>query len=225
MKRVSSFEASKFKITNEQYLEFVLDGGYHSREYWSEEGWEWVQFKQANHPLFWVCPMNCKSGCGSVLAQYSHCQERHFGKKELDHFTEYCSLSRKYKNNELASLTSSRETSSASSSSSSDDDSREKRLGLLDNSKVVTFKFRLMFDVVDMPRNWPVEVNYHEAKAYCAWKGKAYRLLTEAEHHAIRDQDVLDLNPSSDIIYQAKFKANHNMTYGSSTVLIKLKFL
>lgn len=44
-----------------------------------------------------------------------------------------------------------------------------------------------MYDVVSMPSNWPVEVNYHEAKAYCAWKGGDYRLLSEAEHHAIRD--------------------------------------
>lgn len=44
-----------------------------------------------------------------------------------------------------------------------------------------------MYDVVSMPSNWPVEVNYHEAKAYCAWKGGYYRLLSEAEHHAIRD--------------------------------------
>ena len=45
-----------------------------------------------------------------------------------------------------------------------------------------------------MPWSWPVDVNYHEAKAYCAWKSEkdglrgseAYRLITEAEHHLIR---------------------------------------
>jgi len=48
-----------------------------------------------------------------------------------------------------------------------------------------------MFDIIDMPSNWPVEVNFHEAKAFCNWKGKGYRLLTEAEHHAIRDIEVI----------------------------------
>lgn len=47
-----------------------------------------------------------------------------------------------------------------------------------------------MFDNVEMPKNWPVEVNYHEAKAFCNWKGKGYRVLSEAEHHAIRDNEV-----------------------------------
>ena len=47
-----------------------------------------------------------------------------------------------------------------------------------------------MFDILEMPWTWPVEINYHEAKAYCAWKGKDYRLLTEAEHNAIRGYQV-----------------------------------
>lgn len=75
-----------------------------------------------------------------------------------------------------------------------------------------------MFDIVDMPKNWPVEVNYHEAKAYCKWKGEGFRVLTEAEHHAIRENEVLDLETSSDIIYKINSEVNHNMAYGSSTV-------
>ena len=42
-----------------------------------------------------------------------------------------------------------------------------------------------MFDVVALPPCWPVEVNYHEAKAYCAWRGPHFRLLAEAEYHAL----------------------------------------
>jgi len=52
--------------------------------------------------------------------------------------------------------------------------------------------------VVDMPWSWPAEVTYHEAKAFAAWQSQregmapespeAYRMLTEAEHHALRDQ-------------------------------------
>jgi len=46
-----------------------------------------------------------------------------------------------------------------------------------------------------MDWNIPVDVNYYEAKAYCAWKSqqdslldtdRAYRLITEAEHNLIR---------------------------------------
>jgi hypothetical protein len=84
---VSAFEASKYKITNEQFLEFVLADGYRTREFWSNEGWEWVQFKQASHPLFWVCPMQCKSGCGSALAPYTHCQARLFTSEQLRSFS------------------------------------------------------------------------------------------------------------------------------------------
>ncbi|CAF0779293.1 unnamed protein product [Brachionus calyciflorus] len=188
--KVSAFEASQFKITNEQFLEFVLDDGYKNRDYWSEEGWEWVQFKKATHPLFWVCPMKCKSGCGGVLSSYSHCQQHHFTKDQVELFNS--------------------------------SDSKEKMKKFFDDKnqndlvRKFPFKYRLMFNIVEMPQNWPVEVNYHEAKAFCKWKGAGYRCITEAEHHAIRDYDVLDLNTSNDIIYQLHSKVNHNMAYGSS---------
>jgi putative 4-mercaptohistidine N1-methyltranferase len=53
-----------------------------------------------------------------------------------------------------------------------------------------------------MPQDWPVCVNFHEAKAYCAWRTEQeqsplpYRLLTEAEHHVLRDErmDTANLN-------------------------------
>ena len=53
-------------------------------------------------------------------------------------------------------------------------------------------RFRAVFEVMDMPMDWPVEVNYHEAKAFCAWKGPEYRLPTEAEHHVMRGPQVCD---------------------------------
>lgn len=59
------------------------------------------------------------------------------------------------------------------------------------------YKLRTIFKVVDMPWDWPVDVNYYEAKAFCRWKthkdgsptSEPYRLLTEAEHHLIRDKE------------------------------------
>ena len=47
-----------------------------------------------------------------------------------------------------------------------------------------------MFDVISMPWDWPAEVNYHEAKAFCTWKGNGYRLPLEAEHHVMRGPQV-----------------------------------
>lgn len=44
-----------------------------------------------------------------------------------------------------------------------------------------TFHYRAMFDEMYMPLDFPVEVNAHEAWAYCKWKGKEWRLLSEAE--------------------------------------------
>ncbi len=54
------------------------------------------------------------------------------------------------------------------------------------------YKLRMIFEIVDMQLNLPACVNFHEAKAYCAWRserdgGTPYHLLTEAEHNTIRD--------------------------------------
>jgi 5-histidylcysteine sulfoxide synthase/putative 4-mercaptohistidine N1-methyltranferase len=57
------------------------------------------------------------------------------------------------------------------------------------------YQLRTLFEVVPMPWSWPVIANYHEAKAYAAWRaemdglGRPYRLLTEAEHHLLRDAE------------------------------------
>uniref|UniRef100_A0A0B7B1Y1 Sulfatase-modifying factor enzyme domain-containing protein n=1 Tax=Arion vulgaris TaxID=1028688 RepID=A0A0B7B1Y1_9EUPU len=72
--KVPPFEASQFLITNAEFLEFVERGSYLNSELWTEEGWKWVQYRQARHPAFWCCEQDCKSGCGSDLASYSHCK-------------------------------------------------------------------------------------------------------------------------------------------------------
>lgn len=86
------------------------------------------------------------------------------------------------------------------------------------------FNLRTVFEIVNMPWDWPVDVNYYEAKAFCRWKvrkrisakrpienkslishttltfgpktaeegsptSQPYRVLTEAEHHLIRNRD------------------------------------
>jgi len=51
------------------------------------------------------------------------------------------------------------------------------------------YQLRCMTELIDMPWNWPVEVNQLEAKAFCNWKaemtGKPIRLPIEAEWHAL----------------------------------------
>ncbi|HLP05842.1 MAG TPA: 5-histidylcysteine sulfoxide synthase [Paludibacter sp.] len=103
---VEDFHASKFLVSNGEFLQFVNDKGYHTHYFWTTEGWNWRNFKQAEMPLFWR-----KAGNEYFL--------------------------------------------------------------------------RLVAEEIPMPWNWPVEVNYLEAKAFCNWKtareGKTFRLPTEAE--------------------------------------------
>lgn len=53
------------------------------------------------------------------------------------------------------------------------------------------WSLRLMTEEIAMPWDWPVEVNYHEAKAFCQWKsgrdGQPIRLPTEDEWTRLYD--------------------------------------
>ncbi len=53
-----------------------------------------------------------------------------------------------------------------------------------------TYQYRAMLEVIDMPWNWPVDINCLEAKAFCNWKseqmGVHIRMPTEAEWHKLR---------------------------------------
>jgi 5-histidylcysteine sulfoxide synthase len=46
------------------------------------------------------------------------------------------------------------------------------------------FRLRALFEEIDMPWAWPVEVTWHEAHAYSRFRGA--RLLTELEHQRLR---------------------------------------
>lgn len=124
---IKPFKASKYLVSNREYLEFVDAGGYETKEYWSEEGWNWTQFRKAGHPVYWV-----------------------------------------------------------------------------ENGD--TYKYRAMLEVIDMPWDWPVDINYLEAKAFCNWKsaqtGKHIRMPTEAEWYKLRaladtDQPYWDSAPGN----------------------------
>src|SRR5699024_4518379 len=103
---VPAFEASRLLVSNGEFLPFVEADGYNAPEYWTEEGQQWLDYRKASHPTFWV----------------SHDNDWHL---------------------------------------------------------------RLMTEEVPMRWNWPVEVNAHEARAFCRWKsgqtGKPVRLPSEDE--------------------------------------------
>lgn len=81
------------------------------------------------------------------------------------------------------------------------------------------YDLRLCFEVVSMQWNWPVIINYHEAKAFCEWKssieGKSYRLPTEAEHQAMRMASNLKNDDRQSLIVPPPF--NVNLRYGSES--------
>jgi 5-histidylcysteine sulfoxide synthase/putative 4-mercaptohistidine N1-methyltranferase len=136
---IKPFRASKFLVSNQEFLQFVEAGGYLAREYWTEEGWSWRNYRDAGHPLFWI-----KTDDGN-------------------------------------------------------------------------WKFRTMLEIIDMPWNWPVEVNYLEAKAFVNWKsklsGKKIRLPTEEEWYHFRDMHQIPDQP-----YWNKAPGNINLEYFASSV-------
>ncbi|ENW29718.1 5-histidylcysteine sulfoxide synthase [Acinetobacter lwoffii] len=133
---VAAFAASKYLVSNQEFLAFVEADGYQTEHYWNEEGLGWLQFSQAAHPCFW----------------------------------------------------------------------RKTELG---------WSLRLMLEEVPMPWDWPVEVNYHEAKAFCQWKSqqleKTIRLPTEDEWYRL--YAVSDLDPD----LPSPPQANIELKYGTSS--------
>lgn len=59
---VREHRASKYLVSNAEFLEFVEAGGYRDPQWWTEEGWTWVAFeregglsgKPKDHPRWWV---------------------------------------------------------------------------------------------------------------------------------------------------------------------------
>ncbi|MGA1938997.1 5-histidylcysteine sulfoxide synthase [Arcobacter sp. YIC-310] len=51
---IKDFKASKYLVSNGEFLEFVKEGGYNKPDLFTEEGKEWLDFSQAKHPTFWL---------------------------------------------------------------------------------------------------------------------------------------------------------------------------
>ena len=132
-KKVQKFKAAQFLTSNREFLGFIDENGYHTKRYWTEEGWKWVNFEKAESPRFWI-----KDESG--------------------------------------------------------------------------YRLRLVWEEVPMPWNWPVELNYLEAKAFCNWKsekdGKKYRLPSEEEWHRMHDVSNIPDQP-----YWDKAPGNINLEH------------
>jgi len=50
---VEPFSISRTSVTQDEFLAFVEDRGYHRIELWSEAGWWWRQNENAEHPVYW----------------------------------------------------------------------------------------------------------------------------------------------------------------------------
>ncbi|MEL4307920.1 ergothioneine biosynthesis protein EgtB [Joostella sp. CR20] len=50
---VNNYKISNKLVTNQEYLEFINDGGYQNFNYWHAEGWDWVQKNNITAPLYW----------------------------------------------------------------------------------------------------------------------------------------------------------------------------
>ena len=78
------------------------------------------------------------------------------------------------------------------------------------------YQLRSMAQQIDMPWDWPVEVNYLEAKAFCNWKaqqtGLPIRLPTEEEWYLLRDRLGLPDQPDWE-----KAPGNINLEYWASS--------
>jgi len=50
---VRPFRIARAPVTNSEFAEFVEDGGYERREFWSEADWQWRERTAAEHPVYW----------------------------------------------------------------------------------------------------------------------------------------------------------------------------
>ncbi len=110
---VPSFQVSQTLVSNQEFLAFINDEGYHNQAYWTQEGQDWLHYTKATMPRFWL-------------------------RKNGEYFQ------------------------------------------------------RNLTEEIPLPLNWPVEVNYLEAKAFCNWlskkKSQYIRLPIEAEWLLLRDE-------------------------------------
>ncbi len=135
---VPRFSASKFLVSNREYLGFMEDGGYGTDRWWSEEGLAWRTYNQAGKPEFW-------------------------------------------------------------------------------RGEPGAYRLRLMACEISLPMDWPVEVCYLEAEAFCNWlsekTGQPVRMPDEPEYRRLLEVSGLDREH-----HENPIAANWNLEHGASSV-------
>jgi formylglycine-generating enzyme required for sulfatase activity len=56
--KVAAFSIDKYEVTNAQFAEFIASNGYGTRDYWTEEGWNWRTQNNITAPLWWETGKN-----------------------------------------------------------------------------------------------------------------------------------------------------------------------
>ncbi len=51
---VPAFTIDRYPVSNGEYLDFMVSGGYEERALWSESDWRWRSEQDINHPAFWT---------------------------------------------------------------------------------------------------------------------------------------------------------------------------
>ncbi|OKH18835.1 hypothetical protein NIES593_21590 [Hydrococcus rivularis NIES-593] len=50
---LDAYRIDRYPVTCSQYRAFMAAGGYQERQFWSEEGWQWLQDNPVSQPLYW----------------------------------------------------------------------------------------------------------------------------------------------------------------------------
>ena len=50
---LEAFWIDRYEVSNERFGRFIADGGYVTRRYWTNAGWQWVRNNQISTPPYW----------------------------------------------------------------------------------------------------------------------------------------------------------------------------
>jgi len=51
--KLDSFKIATKPVSNSEYFQFICEGGYSEKKYWSADGWEWITKTEYKHPHHW----------------------------------------------------------------------------------------------------------------------------------------------------------------------------
>jgi ergothioneine biosynthesis protein EgtB len=91
---VAPFEIASRLVTNGQFKQFILDGGYRRPEYWLSLGWATVQAEQWRAPLYWLesgdeWQIHTLSGLKPIIDDEPACHVSYF---EADAFARWAGM-------------------------------------------------------------------------------------------------------------------------------------